>query len=405
MSTPPHQELDPRSAAMWVADHLRSHGHVAYFAGGCVRDRLLGIEPSDFDVVTDARPKRIQELFRSAVGVGESFGVMLVRRGGQSVEVATFRSDGVYEDGRHPESVTFSDERSDAARRDFTINAIFEDPTTGTLIDYFDGAADLERRLLRAVGDPLERIREDHLRALRAVRFTARFDLEIDPPTAQAIRSTAGDLEGVSRERIGGELRRMLRDPSRVRAMMLLEELGMDAPVLLETTIRSIEQSGLHALGRGERPPIHALAAWNQDRGGPRTVERADHLRSALLLSNQEHRELISIFECCLAILDKWASLGVAGRKRLAVRQGFPVSLELVGVTDPSLAADVSRDLDELQASGLSPDPYLNGNDLIAENMEPGPRFKSILDAVYDAQLEGRIKNRDAAIALARSLL
>lgn len=390
---------------MSVADHLRSHGHVAYFAGGCVRDRLLGIEPSDFDVVTDARPKRIQELFRSAVGVGESFGVMLVRRGGQSVEVATFRSDGVYEDGRHPESVTFSDERSDAARRDFTINAIFEDPTTGTLIDYFDGAADLERRLLRAVGDPLERIREDHLRALRAVRFTARFDLEIDPPTAQAIRSTAGDLEGVSRERIGGELRRMLRDPSRVRAMMLLEELGMDAPVLLETTIRSIEQSGLHALGRGERPPIHALAAWNQDRGGPRTVERADHLRSALLLSNQEHRELISIFECCLAILDSWASLGVAGRKRLAVRQGFPVSLELVGVTDPSLAADVSRDLDELQVSGLSPDPYLNGNDLIAENMEPGPRFKSILDAVYDAQLEGRIKNRDAAIALARSLL
>ena len=144
MSTPPRQELDPRSMATWVAGHLVSHGHVAYFAGGCVRDRLLGIEPSDFDVVTDARPERIQELFRSAVGVGESFGVMLVRRGGQAVEVATFRSDGAYEDGRRPESVTFCDERTDAARRDFTINALYLVAATGELVDPCGGLADLE---------------------------------------------------------------------------------------------------------------------------------------------------------------------------------------------------------------------------------------------------------------------
>lgn len=398
------QESDSRAVATWVAQRLRSSGHLAYFAGGCVRDRLLGLEPSDHDVVTDARPDAIRGLFRSAVGVGESFGVMLVRRQGQTVEVATFRSDGVYEDGRRPDSVTFSDPRSDAARRDFTINAIFEDPDTGDLIDHFDGAGDLDRRLLRAVGDPRQRLEEDHLRALRGVRFAARYGLEIEPATREAIAASAPVLRGVSRERVGGELRRMLHDPSRLRAVSLLESFAMDAPVLLEPHRAVESHRALRALGEVEREPIDALAAWHLDRGGSLDLAEAARLREALLLSNREHRALEGILGCIEAIRLEWATLPVAGRKRLAARDGFSVALELVASGDPGLAERVTTELEPLRAEGLAPEPLIDGNDLIELGIEPGPRFRTLLDAVYDAQLEGRVLERADALALARSL-
>lgn len=289
-------QIEPRVAATWVAERLRTHGHAAFFAGGCVRDRLLGLEPSDFDVVTDARPDRIRELFNNAVGVGESFGVMLVRRGGQAIEVATFRSDGVYEDGRRPVSVTYSDDRSDAARRDFTVNAIFEDPWTLELVDHFGGEDDLRSGILRAVGVAADRFAEDHLRALRAVRFAARFDFEVEADTAAAIRACSGDLEGVSRERIGGEIRRMLMHPNRTRACELLEGFGLDVPVLQEPACDSGDRTALDALGVVDRPPMDALAAWVIDRHGEGDREICDRLRDALLFSNHEHAALLDLF-------------------------------------------------------------------------------------------------------------
>ena len=398
------EQVSPREAALWIAERLCEHGHVAYFAGGCVRDRLLGIEPSDFDVATDARPDRIQELFHSAVGVGESFGVMLVRRGGHAIEVATFRSDGPYQDGRHPVSVTFSDARSDAARRDFTVNAIFEDPSTGELVDHFNGREDLDNGILRAVGDAPSRMAEDHLRALRAVRFAARFSFEIEAATAEAIRDSVGDLDGVSRERIGGEIRRMLAHPSRVRAAALLESFGLDAPVLLESSLDSAAHPVLAVLGERERPPIDGVAAWLIDRHGSEANDHVEAIRDALLLSNQEHRTLEGVLSTEQALREDWISFGVAARKRLAALDVFPVALELLGARDSGLHDRVIEDLEPLRATGLAPDPMLDGNDLITIGLKPGPDFKSILDAVYDAQLEGRVVDRKTAVELAREL-
>jgi poly(A) polymerase len=402
--SPRPDQIQPREAATWIAGQLRAHGHVAYFAGGCVRDRLLGIVPSDYDVVTDAHPDRIQELFRNAVGVGESFGVMLVRHGGRATEVATFRSDGPYQDGRHPISVTFSDERSDAARRDFTVNAIFEDPRTGELVDHFDGEADLRRGILRAVGTPSERMAEDHLRALRAVRFAARFGFEIESGTEQAIRECTGALEGVSRERIGGELRRMLRDSSRLRAVELLESFGMDAPVLLDEAVGTGSRPALVALGSDERPPVEGLAAWLLDRHGSEGRKRADHCRDALLLSNQEHRTLVDILDSEDAIRNRWDELPVAGRKRLASREVFATALELAGARDGVLFDRVTGDLVSLRASGLCPTPLIDGNDLIVAGFTPGPAFGAVLEGVYDAQLEGLVHDKASALAHAHQL-
>ena len=178
-----------REDAARVVEELRAGGHVAYFAGGCVRDMLLGLEPKDFDVATDAPPERVRKLFRNSQAVGAAFGVILVRTGGSSVEVATFRSDGAYLDGRHPEHVRFTTAEEDARRRDFTINGLFFDPISGDVIDYVGGREDLAARWIRAIGEPGARFAEDHLRMLRAIRFAARFDFAIEANTAAAICS------------------------------------------------------------------------------------------------------------------------------------------------------------------------------------------------------------------------
>src|SRR5688572_17117161 len=236
-----------RAAATEIVARLRGSGHAAYFAGGCVRDELLGLHPTDYDVATDAPPQRIRELFPRTAEVGAAFGVMLVHLyraggGGITVEVATFRAEGPYSDARRPDTVRFSDAPTDAARRDFTINALFLDPLAapdapaieGHVVDYVGGVADLRAGVVRAVGDPHQRLAEDHLRALRAVRFTARLGFALDPATADAVRQHAAELRGVSRERIGEEVRRMMGHPSRARAAELLAQLGLDVPVLEE---------------------------------------------------------------------------------------------------------------------------------------------------------------------------
>ena len=187
-----------RDAAVEVARALAAGGFRALFAGGCVRDALMGREPVDFDIATDARPDEIKSVFPKARGVGEAFGVMLVRHRGHTFEVATFRKDGPYHDGRRPSEVLFADEREDAARRDFTVNGIFAEPESGEPVDYVEGRSDIERRLIRAIGDPHARIREDRLRMLRAVRFAARLGFEIDGSTAAAIRAHASELLAVS---------------------------------------------------------------------------------------------------------------------------------------------------------------------------------------------------------------
>jgi poly(A) polymerase len=404
-------------------DRLADAGHTAYLAGGCVRDELLGLRPKDYDVATDAPPDRVLDLFDRTREVGRSFGVVLVRVGGVEVEVATFRREGPYSDKRRPDHVEFCTAEEDAHRRDFTINALFIDPRDageragGRVIDHVGGVADLEARIIRAVGDPEDRLAEDHLRALRAARFAARLGFSIEPGTAGAIRRHARDLAGVSRERIGEELRRMLAHASRAGGTARLHDLGLDGPVLEEPPMGEIPTPRLEAL-RDEAPATAGLAAWALDRaaaGGsaldwdavvrdlPETVRR---WRRALCLSNDEADRLRWTLADAASIAGSWREMRESARMRLAAKPAFGVSLRLVGVSAPGLAAAVREEVGSLAArpGGLSPTPLITGDDLIALGLPPGPDFARWLAAVYDAQLEGEVGSREAALALARRL-
>ena len=396
----------PRVAAAWVARRLREAGFRALFAGGCVRDTLLGLEAADYDVATDASPEEVRGVFPRAIGVGESFGVMLVRHGGRSVEVATFRADGSYADGRRPEGVRFTDDREDALRRDFTVNGMFEDPESGEVIDHVGGRADLEARVLRAIGVPDERMREDRLRTLRAARFAARFSLAVDPATEAAVRRFAGDLAAVSRERIGNEVRRMLSHPTRARAASLVEDLGLAAAVLLEPPAVP-DLSILAALPPGAGLE-ESLAAWMLGRPGPGggpdlSAARQRAWRDALVLSNGESDLLAAILLQLRRIPSEWPSADRAGRKRLAAAAGFRGALAILRAAGNPAADAVAADLPPLEAEGLSPAPFVTGDDLVALGMSPGPAFRPLLDRAYDLQLNGTVRDRAAALVAVRS--
>lgn len=418
-----------RRGATAIVEALRARGHVAYFAGGCVRDELLGLSPSDYDVATDATPDRVREIWPKSDLVGACFGVVLVKQRVEEawvvVEVATFRSDGAYTDARRPDSVRFSTPEADAARRDFTINALFMDPSrgpsevagrrvSGAVIDFVGGVADLEARLLRAVGEPAMRLAEDHLRALRGVRLAARLGFELEGATAAAISRDAQGLRGVSRERIGDESRRMLAHPSRGRAMTLVRDLGLERPVLGDASVtlapdRLRPGLVLEALAPGASATV-AMGAWALDLGvglAEAEIERgARLLRDALCLSNEERDEVRHALHGARRLTGEWATMGVARRKRLAAGPAARAGLELVRAIRPELADGIAAEIRGLEATpgGIAPEPLLTGDDLVAAGWEPGPRFKGVLDGVYDAQLEGRITTRDAAMELARSL-
>jgi tRNA nucleotidyltransferase/poly(A) polymerase len=394
-----------REAAVRVARELIEAGHTAYFAGGCVRDRLMGTEPGDYDVATDAPPSRVQAIFRNVQAVGESFGVMLVRLMGHTIQVATFRTDGAYSDGRHPDSVSFSDARHDAERRDFTINGLLEHPLTGEIIDFVGGRRDIEARIVRAIGDPQARFNEDHLRMVRAVRFAARFEFDLDPETAEAIRRNANNLAGVSRERIGQEVERMLTHFNRGVAAWHLQYLGLDSAILAEEHINFAPTR----LGRlpDDVPYSTAVAAWLLDRHERRNVdlfERTERWARALMLSNADLAGLREALEVYRALCSSWGRMGVARQKRLASGPAFSQGLMIVQTVDRQAFIDIRRRVLDLATTELSPVPLLDGTDLINAGLPPGPVFKRVLEAVYDAQLEGSVSRKDQALALARAL-
>ena len=396
---------DLRRTAVDIVRALTEAGHVAYFAGGCVRDGLMGHSPDDYDIATDARPEAVGDLFRNAHYVGESFGVTLIRLRGHMIHVATFRTDGVYSDGRRPDSVTYTDAEHDAARRDFTINGLFENPLTGDIIDHVGGKADLDAHVIRAIGSPQARLREDALRMLRAVRFAARFKFTIEDATADAIRSMARDLRGVSRERIGDELKRMLSSPNRARAASELQRLGLDQAVLngAHRTAATTRLDGLPA----DAPYPTALAAWLLDRAGPGDeppMDRALRWSRAVLLSNADQHALCRTLQIHTTLCGDWSSLGVAAQKRLAAQPEFEQALAILQAADQDTWSAVRDRRVELARTDLAPTPLITGEDLIGLGLEPGPIFRYVLDAVYDAQLEGGLESRDGALALARAI-
>jgi poly(A) polymerase len=399
-----HRRVDLRTAAVEVVRTLVEAGHEAYFAGGCVRDRLMGDEPTDYDIATGARPDAVGTLFRRAQRVGESFGVMLVKHHGHPIQIATFRTEGVYSDGRHPDTVSFSDAEHDARRRDFTINGLFEDPLADKVIDYVGGRADLKAGLIRAIGDPQARLREDALRMLRAVRFAARFEFELEPGTAEAIRASAGDLRGVSRERIGQELKWMISHPNRALAAWELQYLGLDGAVLQEPSV-TVAPRRLGRLPADAAYPA-ALAAWLLDRNDEASeiMEQAHRWAGALLLSNADRESMCRCAEIHQALTGAWPNLGVARQKRLAARPEFDQALMVLQAGDAQAFVDVRRRVLELARTEIAPPPLISGQDLIGLGLSPGPLFKRVLDAVYDAQLEGGLRDRSEALQLAKAI-
>jgi len=430
-----------RTVATEIVSLLRQAGFLAYFAGGCVRDELLGLSPSDYDVATSATPRQIEGLLKqpkfATHFVGEAFGVTLVKAEGVPVEVATFRSDGTYTDKRRPDSVVFSTPHDDAQRRDFTINALFLDPLSavrtparggatvaGEVIDLVGGVADLRAGVIRAVGDAHARLKEDDLRALRAVRFAARFGFAIEASTAQAITLHASALAGVSRERIGEELRRMLMQSAqaRVAAVRLLVSLGLDHP-LFGSVHGSDEAGSVQRWGASLRdqtvwPALAAVAGdanfgtllaallVDRQRGTePRWWAAAvEQWRRGLCLSNDELAALTGTLESLWQLQREWAGATVAVQKRMAARESFAAALAMFGEISAAEAEKTVKRVKELEiiGSGINPLPLLGGGDLIAAGYKPGPNFKRMLEMVYDAQLEGRICDLAGAMELVR---
>ncbi|HMQ15051.1 MAG TPA: CCA tRNA nucleotidyltransferase [Phycisphaerae bacterium] len=395
--------------ALRVARLLRGAGHAALLAGGCVRDLLLGVEPTDYDVATDATPDRVRALLRPTRMVGAQFGVVLARSLGRWVEVATFRSDGRYLDGRHPSSVTFGDARADAARRDFTINGMFCDPQRGVVIDYVGGQADLRSRLVRAIGDPRARFSEDHLRLLRAVRFTSRLDFALDPPTAAAMTEQASLLARVAAERVRDELERMLAHTSRRRAFALMAEHGL-LPHLRPGTSWSAPQirdaEALLAALPADAPAEVGLRALLLGREPPE-IER---ICRDLTCSN-EQRETVLWLAAHEADLDEPDALPLAALKRLMAHAAFPLLRQLASararlahVHDARMGRLDAR-LAAIRADAVAPPPLVSGVDLQERGVAPGPVYKRVLAALYTAQLDERLSSREEALALLDRLL
>ncbi|MGA2232235.1 MAG: CCA tRNA nucleotidyltransferase [Tepidisphaeraceae bacterium] len=407
-------EADAKSVVL----KLREAGHVAYFAGGCVRDILMGQTPKDYDVATDAEPAKVRKIFPQTQAVGAAFGVILVRHGKSVVEVATFRTDGPYSDGRRPDAVKFASAQDDAQRRDFTINGLFLDPVTNEVIDYVGGRADLEQRRLRAIGDAGRRFEEDHLRLLRAVRFAARFDLEIEPATAQAIIRAAPRLKGISPERIAEELRLILTPLTRRRAWPLLAQMQL-TPVIFR--LLPLEPAGreifLNLTPQEAIPfPLSLAAAALEVSLGPDADPRpllqksearriVAALRKSLKISNDESDALEGTLAGLSPLLSKTPPT-VAIKKRFLAQPTSPLSRKLLSAlaacgcfTDR--AAALAAEFTELEKTEFAPPPLLTGDDLTAAGLPPGPEFKRLLDSVYDAQLEGRIRTTEKALELA----
>ena len=421
----PSQNNPRREFALNVVRQLRDAGFHALWAGGCVRDQLLGKEPKDYDVATNALPEDVIRTFgqRRTVPVGTAFGVVMIpgptKRHGQ-IEVATFRSDGQYLDGRHPESVRFCSPEEDAQRRDFTINGMFFDPISQTVLDFVGGQTDLQKQLIRAIGNPLARFSEDRLRMLRAVRFAATFSFELDPQTLLAVQQQASQIHSVSVERILQELRRMLAHPSRATALQLLKDsqllpeiLPELAPELENTATFQFTLRALQCLESIHFEP--ALAILLQPLLQPPTQSR-HHLKSTLQLcsrlrmSNSEIDTIAWILDA-LPQLRQLASKPLHLRKPLLAHPRAPLLLAVSAALDiasnrpPDDSSFAWHVLANTTPEQLSPPQLISGNDLIAAGLCPGPQIRLILQTVRNAQLDENIQSRAAALELAHKLI
>ena len=426
---------DARSAAVSLAKRLKDAGHIAYFAGGCVRDRLLGKAPKDYDIATSAVPEQVLKLFPGSNEVGAHFGVVIAKLHGHHVEIATFRTDGSYRDGRRPETVSFSTPAEDSQRRDFTINGLFEDPETGELVDFVGGQEDLRAGVLRAIGDAAARFAEDSLRLMRAVRFAVTLGFEIESATWAAMCAHADGLARISPERIRDEFSRMIVLPKRARALELLVDsglihhflpevldlIGCDQPpewhpegdVFTHTKIMltMLEDSAplelclavlLHDIAK---PPTQTLDGDRIRFNGHdalgatmaeeilRRMKYPNDVIEAVSFMVSRHMQFMNVQQ-----------MRVAKLKRFMAVPTFPMELELHRV-DCASSNGFTENLEfvkskqaEFATEPLIPPPLVTGRDLIAMGLKPGPPFRELLESVQTEQLEGRLLEREQAL-------
>jgi poly(A) polymerase len=424
LCTPWMSTADPkRELAVEVVRRLQDAGFRALWAGGCVRDILMGRAPQDYDVATDARPDSVRDLFgrRRTLAVGASFGVIVVvgTKLSGNVEVATFRTEGPYVDGRRPEHVVFSTPEEDAQRRDFTINGMFYDPVAERVYDYVGGERDMAAGILRAIGNPADRMTEDKLRMLRAVRFTATLGFQLDPVTAGAVRAQAREICVVSAERIAQELRKMLVDQHRSRAMVLARELRLLteiipdlAPVLETGETGKDSAEWTRTLSRLQllNEPSFELAMAALLLSLPDPSSTAKQICKRLRMSNDEIETIGWLLEHTADVMVS-KSKSLAQLKRLLVHPSASDLIELARVDMLSRDGDLSpvmhcaEFLRQTPTAVLDPPPLVTGNSLIALGLRPGKLFKQILETVRDAQLNEEITTEEEAMTLVRRLL
>jgi poly(A) polymerase len=430
---------DKKAVATSLVRQLREQGFAAYFAGGCVRDRMLGVEAKDYDIATDARPEVIQRLFPNTVAVGARFGVIVVISDGMPFEVATFRADAPYLDGRRPSAVRFGTLAEDAARRDFTIGGMYYDPLGDEVIDLVGGRADLRAGIVRAIGDPAERFAEDRLRMLRGVRFAARLGFEIEPRTWQAIAAHADAIGAVSAERIGDELVMIMTEGSPAHGMELLRQCGLMHQIVpeLEPLAQCAQPANFHPEGDVWRHTLLALSMLEYgcsetlafgllfhdiakppcraESEGKVTfhghTERGAEMATAILQRLKRSR---FIQERVAYLVRYHLRLTMAPRmrpstlKRMLAEEGFEELLELSWYD--ALASNsylgfyhfCRQALAARQPQALREARLINGRDLIELGFTPGPRFKTILREVEDLQLDGQLRDRQQALAYVR---
>lgn len=432
MKNPPDAAAS-REFAVEVVRQLTDAGYTALWAGGCVRDLMMGNSPSDYDVATNARPDQVRSVFgnRRTLAVGESFGVIIVlgpdRESGQ-IEVATFRVDGGYSDGRRPDSVIFSSPQEDAQRRDFTINGMFYDPLREELIDYVGGRVDIEYGIIRAIGNPAARIAEDKLRILRAIRFAARFGFHLEQRTAEAVRAMAQEILVVSQERVTQELRKILQHPSRAEGVRLLDESGL-LPLVLpelqplwnnadyaEDTLRMLTEEHFGSfemsLALLYRDLPGALEEDPQFADLPRSARPLapmTRIGKSLKMSNQEIADVHWLIQH-FPLLQRAGELPLHQLKPLLADPRRDTLLEmgrLFAVSHPPTREHLAfcqNYLETTPPGNLNPAPLLTGNDLIAQGLTPGSEFSRLLELIRQAQLDEQIATRDQARQLLETL-
>ena len=423
-------------AARKIAERLRDRGHIAYFAGGCVRDMVRGLTPKDYDIATDARPENVQALFPRTYAVGAHFGVIIVLEEGFQFEVATFRSDEAYIDGRHPSAVHFSSPEEDARRRDFTINGMFLDPASDKVIDLVGGQADIGAKLVRAIGEPAQRFAEDRLRMLRAVRFATALDYQIDKRTWDALVASASSINQISAERIREEVVQIFLSSNRVRGWDLLDASGLMSAILpeLEAMKGVLQPEQFHPEGdvfvhtrlmlsllpESVSIPL-VFAVLFHDVAKPVTArvdetgrirfnehdrigaEMTEAIMRRLRFSGAEIEATVEMVRQHMVFKDT-PKMRIAKLKRFMARPTFDEELELHRVDCESSHRMLDNyeflmsKREEFANEPIIPPPLVRGDDLIAFGLKPGPKFGEILEAVETRQLEGKLRTRDEAL-------